>query len=170
MCGRHNPRILSRPSDCCRHGSRYLGRLLQVAAQRHLSGVVQRAGVALRLIANKNLGSHFLCTHTILELTSLCPETRIPDFYKLSVEYLPGKNLIELKSLKQYLDGYRQRELYHEELLNEVFRDFVQVVRPKWARLRLEVNIRGGTQTVVTRETGKATTTRTWRSPERGSH
>ncbi len=91
----------------------------------------------------------------MLELTSLCPETRIPDFYTLLIEYVPNAQLVELKSLKLYLDTYRQRELYHEELLNEVFRDFVNAIRPKWVRLSLEVNVRGGIKTVVTREAGK---------------
>lgn len=118
------------------------------------------ARTGLRVIVNKNAGTRFLCTHTALELTALCPETKNPDFYKLSVEYVPRRNLVELKSLKLYLDGYRQREIYHEELLNEVFEDFVRVVRPKWTRVRLEVNIRGGIQTVVTRESGALTRAR----------
>ena len=111
---------------------------------------------ALHTIINKNSKSRFLCRHTILELTSLCPETRIPDFYKLLIEYVPGARLVELKSLKLYVDSFREREIYHEELLNEVFRDFVFVVKPRWVRLSLEVNVRGGIQTVITRESSRA--------------
>lgn len=107
---------------------------------------------ALKIIVNKNPSSRFICKHTVEELTSLCPKTRIPDFYRLLVEYIPGTRLVELKSLKLYLDTFRQREVYHEELLNEVFGDFAAVVKPKWLRLSLEVNIRGGIRTVITRE------------------
>ncbi len=110
---------------------------------------------ALRTITNKNASSRFVCRHTILELTALCPKTRIPDFYRLVIEYVPGAELVELKSLKLYLDTYRERELYHEELLNEVFQDFERVVKPRWVRFSLEVNVRGGIQTLVTREAGK---------------
>lgn len=109
---------------------------------------------ALETIVNKNSGSHFICEHTVEELTALCPKTRVPDFYRLLVEYFPTSSLIELKSLKLYCDKFRQREIFHEELLNEVFRDFEEVVKPRWLRLTLEVNVRGGIRTVVTRESG----------------
>ena len=108
----------------------------------------------LRTIANKNSKSEFLCRHAVEELTALCPQTCIPDYYRLVVEYFPGASLVELKSLKLYCDTFRQREIYHEELLNEFFREFETVVRPRWLLLTLEVNIRGGIRTIVTRESG----------------
>ncbi len=110
---------------------------------------------ALKTIINRNPRSRFLCTHGTRELTALCPITRIPDFYQLVVEYLPGGRLVELKSLKLYLDGYRQREIYHEELLNEIFRDFRSRVRPRWLQLTLAVKIRGGIRTVMTLQSGQ---------------
>lgn len=109
---------------------------------------------ALKTIANKNPAAPFICEHTVEELTALCPKTRIPDFYRLVIEYFPKSSLVELKSLKLYCDRFRQREIFHEELLNEVFRDFEVTVRPRWLLLTLEVNVRGGIRTVVTRASG----------------
>jgi 7-cyano-7-deazaguanine reductase len=114
--------------------------------------VPKSTGAILKTIVNKNSRSQFLCHHTLDELTSLCPKTLIPDFYKLGIDYVPSGLLVELKSLKLYADQFRQREIFHEELLNEFFRDFTAVVRPSWLRMSLEVNVRGGIRTLVTRE------------------
>jgi 7-cyano-7-deazaguanine reductase len=115
----------------------------------------------LKTIENVNERKSFTCTHVCPELTSLCPGSRAPDFYTLQIDYEPRDVLIELKSLKLYLQTFRERETYHEELANEVLDEFVRVVRPKWIQLCLRVNVRGGITTTVMREWTRTASTKT---------
>ncbi len=105
----------------------------------------------LRIIENENRGKRFLCEHAFPELTAVCPRTGLPDFYTARVVYEPGDALIELKSLKQYLTGYRNVGIHHEELTNQILEDFANAVDPRWIFLELSVNVRGGISTTVTR-------------------
>ena len=106
----------------------------------------------LEVIQNKYGGNEYICQHTCPEVTSLCPCTGMPDFYTLIVKYTPDLKLIELKSLKLYLINYRDRRIFHEELLNEIFDVFMEVVEPKKLYIELVVNNRGGIFTSVKRE------------------
>ena len=89
------------------------------------------------------------------EFTSVCPMTGLPDFYTLTVTYIPGRTLPELKSLKQYLTAYRDLPILHEHLANRIFDDFKRAVRPRTLRVTLAANIRGGIAATVVRETGR---------------
>lgn len=100
---------------------------------------------------NKNSKHHFVCRHVFSELTAVCPVTRLPDFYTVTIAYEPQHNLIELKSLKMYFVSFRNAEILHEELTNQIMDDFVKVVSPRWAEIRVDVNNRGGILTTVAR-------------------
>jgi 7-cyano-7-deazaguanine reductase len=105
----------------------------------------------LKTLDNKNNDKDFICEHNTDELTSVCPQTKFPDFYSLRLIYQPDKYLIELKSLKFYLADYRNIEIYHEELLNQIFEDLKIVIQPKWILICMKVNIRGGIRTIIKR-------------------
>lgn len=100
---------------------------------------------------NKHRGKKFICEHVFPELTSVCPVTRLPDFYTMKLAYEPDAKLVELKSLKLYLIAYRDLEILHEELANQILDDLVSAVNPRWASIQLEVNVRGGIRTTVSR-------------------
>jgi 7-cyano-7-deazaguanine reductase len=106
----------------------------------------------LEVIQNKYKDNEYICQHTCHEVTSLCPCTGMPDFYTLIIKYTPNLKLIELKSLKLYLINYRNRGIFHEELLNEIFDDFKSKIEPKRLLIELVVNNRGGIFTSVKRE------------------
>ncbi len=78
------------------------------------------------------------------ELTALCPKTALPDFYHLEIEYIPDKLLIELKSLKLYLTGYRNVGIFYEHLAMKIFLDIKEKIAPKWLRVTLKAAKRGG--------------------------
>ncbi|MDO8873663.1 MAG: preQ(1) synthase [Methanoregula sp.] len=105
----------------------------------------------LKTLVNKNRGKSFFCEHNSDELTSLCPSTRLPDFYSFKVIYEPEEKLIELKSLKYYLNDFRNDELYHEELANQIFDDLKRIIEPKWIFVCLKAKVRGGIDTTVKR-------------------
>jgi 7-cyano-7-deazaguanine reductase len=83
------------------------------------------------------------------EFTSVCPKTGLPDFGVLSIRYMPGKRCLELKSLKQYLQSYRNLGIFQENIVNRVLEDVVRWARPVWAEVKGEFRPRGGISTVV---------------------
>jgi 7-cyano-7-deazaguanine reductase len=103
---------------------------------------------------NLNSAKAFTCLHVCPEVTSVCPVTRQPDFATLRIEYQPAKLLVELKSLRDYLVSFRDAETFHEELLNRIYDDFTQTVNPAWVSMWLEVAVRGGIESVISRTSG----------------
>ena len=94
----------------------------------------------------------FSVTLSIPEFTCVCPRTGLPDFATLTLDYVPDRRCIELKSFKEYLVAYRTLGVFHENVVNRVLDDLVTACRPRRARLSGVFNPRGGIQTTVTRE------------------
>jgi 7-cyano-7-deazaguanine reductase len=94
----------------------------------------------------------FSVTLSIPEFTCVCPRTGLPDFATLTLDYVPDRRCIELKSFKEYLVAYRTLGIFHENVVNRVLDDLVTACRPRRARLSGVFNPRGGIQTTVTRE------------------
>ncbi len=83
------------------------------------------------------------------EFTSICPKTGLPDFAKITINYIPNEKLIELKSLKLYLNAYRNVGIFQENAINKILDDIVRYSDPKFAVVIGEFNIRGGLTTKV---------------------
>jgi len=83
------------------------------------------------------------------EFTSICPLTGAPDFGTITIRYVPGEKLLELKSLRDFLGGFRGRAILQEEVVNEVLDEIVASAAP--VRLAVEgvFNVRGGMTTRV---------------------
>ena len=88
-------------------------------------------------------------TIDVPEFTSVCPKTGLPDFGVLFIRYMPEKECLELKSLKEYLFSYRNLGIFQENIVNQVLNDVVKAAKPKWAEVRGEFRPRGGIGTVV---------------------
>jgi 7-cyano-7-deazaguanine reductase len=86
------------------------------------------------------------------EFTSLCPKTGQPDFGTIIIRYCPDKECIELKSLKIYLQGYRNKGIFYEAVINEIIDDLVAACRPRKMTVKGEFKVRGGITTTVTVE------------------
>jgi 7-cyano-7-deazaguanine reductase len=84
------------------------------------------------------------------EFTSVCPKTGLPDFGTLTLEYVPDKLCLELKSFKHYLLAYRNLGIFYENVVNRVLADVVRAVRPVSATLVGEFTPRGGLRSIVT--------------------
>ncbi len=115
----------------------------------------EKLRTALKSIPNKFAGKDYTVELFTDELTSCCPFTGLPDFYKLHLTYIPTKKLVELKSLKLYLVQFRDIGLTHEDLLNIIFEDLLRLLKPRYIKIELNVNIRGGIKAVVQREQGE---------------
>ena len=84
------------------------------------------------------------------EFTSVCPKTRQPDYGTLRIDYVPGAKCVELKSLKMYLQQYRNMGIYYETVTNRILDDLAAVLQPRKMTLTAAFNARGGISTSVT--------------------
>lgn len=86
---------------------------------------------------------------SIPEFTSICPKTGLPDFATLTVAYVPDGRCVELKSLKEYLLGYRNVGIFNENVVNRVLRDLVDATAPRRMTVTGVFTPRGGIRTTV---------------------
>jgi 7-cyano-7-deazaguanine reductase len=84
------------------------------------------------------------------EFTSVCPKTGQPDFGTLVITYIPDQVCFELKSLKLYLQSYRNVGAFYEDVTNRILDDLVAVTDPRWLELRAEFTPRGGISSTIT--------------------
>ncbi len=84
------------------------------------------------------------------EFTSVCPKTGQPDFGTLTFTYTPNARCVELKSLKIYLQRYRNEGIFYETATNRILDDLVAAVAPRRMTLRADFTARGGITTTVT--------------------
>lgn len=84
------------------------------------------------------------------EFTSVCPKTGLPDFGTITIRYMPDQACLELKSLKEYLQSYRNLGIFQENIVNRVLEDVVRCARPVWVEVKGDFRPRGGISTVVT--------------------
>lgn len=85
-----------------------------------------------------------LVTFTSKEVTSLCPKTGQPDFELVIVSYQPDAFCLESKSLKLYLQSYRNEKCFMEELTTRIYKDVFRVLRPKTLVISITCTPRGG--------------------------
>jgi len=110
----------------------------------------------LETFPNPSADRDYTIRMRIPEFTCLCPKTGQPDFATLHLEYVPDAKCIELKSLKLYIWSYRDEGAFHEAVTNRILDDLVQAMKPRFARLTADFNVRGGIYTTVVAEHRKA--------------
>lgn len=98
----------------------------------------------LETFANQYPQREYLIEITCPEFTSVCPKTGQPDFGELRFEYVPGERCVELKSLKIYLQQFRNEGIFYEHVTNAIADDFVEVVQPRRLTLTASFTPRGG--------------------------
>jgi len=108
--------------------------------------------VELELFDNPCPERDYIITIRCPEFTSLCPKTGQPDFGQITIEYCPDRLCIELKSLKFYMQGYRNRGIFYEALTNEILDYLSEACKPRWMKVTSRFRPRGGITTEVTAE------------------
>ena len=106
----------------------------------------------LETFPNPRTGRNYTITVRAPEFTCLCPKTGQPDFAELTIDYVPDAVCVELKSLKLYLNSFRDRGAFHEAVSNEILDELVALTSPRHMRLTARFNVRGGLYTTVTAE------------------
>jgi len=86
------------------------------------------------------------------EFTCVCPATGQPDFAKLTIQYIPEKKIVESKSLKLYLQSFRNEGAFHEHVTNVILDDLMAVLQPRWCKVTADFAVRGGMAIIVEAE------------------
>jgi 7-cyano-7-deazaguanine reductase len=97
----------------------------------------------------------YLIRMEIPEFTCLCPRSGFPDFALIRLAYQPRDLIVELKSLKLYINRYRDVAISHEAVTNKILDDLVALLDPRWMRVLADFNVRGNIKTVVVAEHGR---------------
>ena len=128
-----------------------------------LIGIILKTGIdvmmeptsgLLELFDNPNPNRDYLIETIAPEFTSMCPKTGQPDFGTMTITYIADKHCFELKSLKLYLQQYRNYEAFYEHVTNLILDHLVEVTQPRWMRVEADFTPRGGIRTSVTVEYG----------------
>ncbi len=84
------------------------------------------------------------------EFTCLCPRSGYPDFATIKINYIPDKYIVELKSLKLYLNKFRTESISHESVSNLIFDDLKKLLKPRHLEIVGDYNPRGNVKTFIT--------------------
>jgi 7-cyano-7-deazaguanine reductase len=104
----------------------------------------------LELFDNPRPGRDYNISINCPEFTSVCPKTGQPDFGTIVIDYCPDKTCIELKSLKYYMQSFRNKGIFYEAVTNQILDDLVTACKPKRMKITSKFTPRGGITTEVT--------------------
>src|SRR5437899_11421395 len=102
------------------------------------------AEAVLDRVRNPHPDTDYVARFTAPEFTTLCPITAQPDFAHLVIDYVPAKWLVESKSLKLYLNSFRNHGAFHEDCTVAIAKKLIAALEPKWLRIRGYWYPRGG--------------------------
>ena len=103
----------------------------------------------ISVVKNQYSDRDYLVKISIPEFTCVCPKTGQPDFATIEINYIPNLCIVELKSLKLYLHGFRSLGVFHEDVTNKIMDDFRLACSPRKIDVVGRFNPRGGISTVV---------------------
>ena len=106
----------------------------------------------LELFDNPRVGRDYTITIRCPEFTSLCPKTGQPDFGEIVIEYCPDRLCVELKSLKFYMQSFRNEGIFYERLTNDILDELSDALKPRSMKVTSRFSPRGGITTDVTAE------------------
>lgn len=115
--------------------------------ERHAKSGLNARLPAIETFPNQYKG--YEITIEIPEYTAICPKTSLPDFGTITVQYMPDRECLELKSLKMYIHAYRNIGIFYENAVNKVLQDVAAACRPVWARVTGTFAARGGLRSVI---------------------
>jgi 7-cyano-7-deazaguanine reductase len=115
-----------------------------------LHGTLAIANNKLERFENRTQVRHYTIEFTCPEFTCLCPRSGFPDFATIYIRYVPDKWCVELKSLKLYINGFRNQNVYHEDVTNKILDDLLDLLDPHEMDVVGDFTVRGNIQTVVT--------------------
>lgn len=115
-----------------------------------LYGEVAIESNQLERFENRTPHRPYVIDFTCPEFTCLCPRSGFPDFATIYISYTPDKYCVELKSLKLYINKFRNEKVFHEDVTNRILDDLVALLNPKKMTVKADFTVRGNIHTVVT--------------------
>jgi len=109
-----------------------------------LTKLGSKANPERKLEVFPNHASNLIVTANCTEFTCYCPLTKQPDFATLEIKYKPKDWIIESKSLKLYLESFRNEGVFHEHLADDIAKDILEHIAPEWVSVEVNFNVRGG--------------------------
>ncbi len=106
----------------------------------------------LETFENPHPGRDYVICHVAPEFTSVCPKTQQPDYGTIEIQYVADKLCVELKSLKFYLQSFRNEGVFYEDVVNRILDDLVDELKPRWMEITGDFTPRGGMHSIVTAE------------------
>lgn len=107
----------------------------------------------LEIWDNPEKRNNYLIEITFPELSCICPRSGYPDYATINIIYIPKDKIVELKSLKLYLNKFRNEPISHEAITNKIFNDLKKTLKPKYLKIVCDFHPRGNVKTVVTTST-----------------
>ncbi|GAB5464696.1 MAG: preQ(1) synthase [Candidatus Kapaibacteriales bacterium] len=108
------------------------------------------AKTKIETFENPNQNRYYNITHVNPEFTSVCPKTGLPDFGTITLDYIPDKTCIELKSLKYYYLDFRNEGIFYEAVTNRILDELVEACDPMEMTITAEWKARGGIHSTIT--------------------
>ncbi len=99
---------------------------------------------------NPSMGTSYEARISFPEFTCLCPRSGYPDFATIHIRYRPNQFIVELKSLKLYLNQFRDLPISHEESATRIYQDLEGLLDPFFLEVIADFNVRGNVKTVIT--------------------
>lgn len=110
----------------------------------------------LETFANANQQRNYWIQFKTSEFTSLCPITGQPDFATITIDYIPEELCVESKSLKLYLFSFRQMGTFYEEIVNRIYTDLFEQLKPRRLIVNGDFTARGGITSSVKIDSAEA--------------
>ncbi len=123
--------------------------LADIAAAPVPYGMQAIADNELEIFDNRTPDRDYTIQFTMPEFTCLCPRSGYPDFATIYMRYVPGPRCVELKSLKLYINGYRNRGVFHEDVVTGMLAEFIELMDPRFLEIVGDFTVRGNIHTVV---------------------
>lgn len=120
------------------------------AAADRLYGEIAIEENRLERFENRTQVRRYAVEFTCPEFTCLCPRSGFPDFATIRIRYVPDKWCVELKSLKLYVNGFRNQKVFHEDVTNVIIQDLIDLLDPHEITVVGDFTVRGNIHTVVT--------------------
>jgi 7-cyano-7-deazaguanine reductase len=115
--------------------------------EKHGTRLIREA--ELERFENRTRHRKYTVEFTCPEFTCLCPRSGFPDFATINIKYVPDQYCVELKSLKLYINKYRDQNVYHEDVVNVIMDDMLKLLDPFEIEVVGDFNVRGNIKTVI---------------------
>lgn len=113
-------------------------------------GTIAIENNTLESFDNRTTDRRYKIEFSCPEFTCLCPRSGFPDFATVYISYVPDKKCVELKSLKLYINSFRNENVFHEDVTNNIMSDMVKLLDPWEIKVVGDFTVRGNIHTVIT--------------------